>query len=106
MHYTTSCNTQSSAPKDGRNHRPKCVELIGINNKPLLLYLVGCLHYLYQRCAVKQISDLLGMIEEACSATGKYEIDENRRINKREEQPRMRSRNSTVDGQGDERQER
>ena len=23
VHYTTSCNTQSSAPEDGRNHRPK-----------------------------------------------------------------------------------
>jgi len=45
VHYTTSCNTQSSAPEDGRNHRPKHVELIGIINKPLLLHLVGCLHY-------------------------------------------------------------
>jgi len=34
-------NTQSSAPEDGRNHRPKRVELIGIINKPLLLHLVG-----------------------------------------------------------------
>ena len=40
MHYTTSCNTQSSAPEDGRDHRPKHVELIGIINKPLLLHLV------------------------------------------------------------------
>ena len=40
--------TQSSAPEDGRNHRPKHVELIGIINKPLLLHLVGCLYYLYQ----------------------------------------------------------
>ena len=40
-HYTTSCNTQSIAPEDGRNHRPKHVELIGIINKPLLLHLVG-----------------------------------------------------------------
>ena len=38
---TTSCNTQSSAPEDGWNHRPKHVELIGIINKPLLLHLVG-----------------------------------------------------------------
>ena len=36
MRYTTSCNTQSSAPKDGRNYRPKNVELIGIINKALL----------------------------------------------------------------------
>ena len=40
VHYTTSCNTQSSAPEDGRDKRPKHVELIGIN-KPLLLHLVG-----------------------------------------------------------------
>ena len=26
-------------------------------NKPLLLHLVGCLYYLYQRYTVKQISD-------------------------------------------------
>jgi len=36
------------ALEDGRNHRPKHVELIGIINKPLLLHLVGCLYYLYQ----------------------------------------------------------
>ena len=48
VHHTTSCNTPSSAPEDGRNHRPKHVELIGIINKPLLLHLVGCLYYLYQ----------------------------------------------------------
>ena len=58
VHYTTSCNTQSSAPEDGRNHRLKNVELIGINSKPLLLHLVGCVYYLYQRCTVKQISNL------------------------------------------------
>ena len=48
VHYTASRNTQSSAPEDGRNNRPKHVELIGIINKPLLLHLVGCLYYLYQ----------------------------------------------------------
>ena len=47
FHYTTSCNTQSSAPEDGQNNRPKHVELTGIINKPLLLYLVGCVYYLY-----------------------------------------------------------
>ena len=41
VHYTTSCNTQSSAPEDGRNYRSKHVELTGIINKPLLLHLVG-----------------------------------------------------------------
>jgi hypothetical protein len=45
VNYTTSCNTQSSAPEDGRNYRPKHDELIGIINKPLLLHLVGCLYY-------------------------------------------------------------
>ena len=47
MHYTTSCNTQSSAPEDGQNNCPKHVEQTGIINKPLLLHLVGCLYYLY-----------------------------------------------------------
>ena len=41
VHYTTSYNTQSSAPVDGRDQRPKHVQLIGIINKPLLLHLVG-----------------------------------------------------------------
>ena len=57
VHYTTSCNTQSSAPEDAQNNFPKHVELAGIINKPLLLHLVGCLYYLYQWCTVKQISD-------------------------------------------------
>ena len=35
--------TQSSAPEDGRNYRPKHVELIEITNKLLLLHLFGCL---------------------------------------------------------------
>ena len=47
VHYTTSCNIQCSAPEAGRNNRPKHVELTGIISKPLLLYLVGCLYYLY-----------------------------------------------------------
>ena len=33
--------TQSSAPEDGRDQRPKHVELFGIINKPLLLHIVG-----------------------------------------------------------------
>ena len=47
VHYTTSCNTQSNAPEDGKNNCPKHVELTGIINKTLLLDLVGCLYYLY-----------------------------------------------------------
>ena len=57
VHYTTSCNTQSSAPEDGQNKFPKHIGVPGIINKPLLLHLVGCLYYLYQWCTVKQISD-------------------------------------------------
>ena len=57
VHCAISCNTQSSIPEDGQNNCPKHVELTGIINKPLLLYLVGCLYYLYQWCKVKQISD-------------------------------------------------
>ena len=45
VHYTTNCNTQSSAPEDGQNNFPKHVELTGIINKPLLLHVVGCLYY-------------------------------------------------------------
>ena len=48
VHYTTSCNTQSSAPEDGHNKCPEHVELTGIINKPLFWNLVGCLYYLYQ----------------------------------------------------------
>ena len=46
VHYTTNCNTQSSAPEDGQNNCPKLVELTGIINKPSLLHLVSCRHYL------------------------------------------------------------
>jgi len=49
--------TQFSAPEDGQNNCPKHVELTGIINKPLILYLFGCLYYLYQWCTVKLISD-------------------------------------------------
>jgi hypothetical protein len=48
VHYTTSCNTQFSAPEDGQNNCPENVELTGIINKSLLLLLVGCFYYLYQ----------------------------------------------------------
>ena len=34
----------TSAPEDGRNYRPKHVELIEVINKLLLLHLVGCLY--------------------------------------------------------------
>jgi len=48
VHYTTSCNTQSSAPEDGQNNCPKHAELTGIIIDPLLLHLVGRLYYLYK----------------------------------------------------------
>ena len=48
VHYTTSCNTQSSVPEDGQDHRPKHVELIGNINKPLLLHLFGCRCYFWR----------------------------------------------------------
>jgi hypothetical protein len=47
VHYTTSCNTQPSAPEDEQNNCPKHVELNGIINKPLLWHLVGCLGNFY-----------------------------------------------------------
>ena len=46
MHYTTNCNTQSNAPKDVRDQRPKYVELIAIINKLLLLHLVGVMSFI------------------------------------------------------------
>ena len=46
VHYTTNCNTQSSAPEDGQNNCPKHVELTGIINKLLLLHLVGYIIYI------------------------------------------------------------
>ena len=60
MCYSLWYNAPTMLPAGGRQHRgecPKHVELTGIINKPLLLHLVGCLYYLYQRCTVKQVSD-------------------------------------------------
>ena len=45
VHYITSSKRSLVAPEDGRNYRPKHVELVEIINKLLLLHLVGCLHY-------------------------------------------------------------
>ena len=63
MHYTTSCNAKSSAPEDGRDHRPKHAELIGIINKPLFLHLfvfmlftLSCLHYLTVNMTFKKVT--------------------------------------------------
>ena len=44
--------TQSSAPADGRNYRPKHVELIEITDKLLLLHLVVCLQYCLMSCVL------------------------------------------------------
>ena len=56
MHYTTSCNTQSSAAEDGQNNCPKHVELIGIITNPLFLHLVRLsilfiFHFIFLRLA-------------------------------------------------------
>jgi hypothetical protein len=40
----------SSAPENGRDHRPKHAEMIGIITKPLLLHLVGV--YIISACTV------------------------------------------------------
>jgi len=58
VHYTTSCNTQSSTPEDGRDQRPKYVELIGIINKPSLLHLVG-VYIIYWDKLILLLVDLL-----------------------------------------------
>ena len=54
VHYTTSCNTQSSDPEDGRDQPAKHVQLIGIINKPLLLHLVG-VYIIYTHLFIKTI---------------------------------------------------
>jgi len=46
VHYTTSCK-QSSAPEDGRNYRPKYVELIEIINKIIIVTSSGLFILLY-----------------------------------------------------------
>ena len=61
VHYTTSCNTQSSAPEDGQNDCPKNVELTGIINKSLLLHLVGCLYYPFA-CFIGQTADHIWLL--------------------------------------------
>ena len=48
-------NTQSSAPEDERDYRPKHVELIGIINKPLLLHLV-CVYVIYNSSWYRHIN--------------------------------------------------
>jgi hypothetical protein len=56
--------TQPRAPEDGRNHRPKHIELIGIINKLLLLHLFGCLYYLKSVYLIKpqDHKDILGVV--------------------------------------------
>ena len=55
VHYTTSCNPQSSVLEDVQNNCPKHVEVTGIINKSLLLHLVGCVYYLYARSSKYKI---------------------------------------------------
>jgi len=47
VHYTTCCK-QSSAPKDGRNYRPKHVELIEIINEIIIVASIWLFILLYQ----------------------------------------------------------
>ena len=53
VHYTTSCNTQSSAPEDGQNNCPKHVELTGIIIIVAYSWLsiLFILHYIFLRLA-------------------------------------------------------
>ena len=64
VHYTTSCNTQSSDPEDGRDQRPKHVEVIGIINKPLLLHLGGV--YIIQVSIVNHIKETFSLVMKNC----------------------------------------
>ena len=56
-----------SAPEDGRDHRPKHVELIGIVNKPLLLHpLVGVnIIYIVHGCYVCIMDQVLSHTPQA-----------------------------------------
>ena len=45
MHYTTSCNTQSSVPEDGQNNCPKHVELTELLISRIVAS--GCLSILF-----------------------------------------------------------
>ena len=55
VHYTTSCKTQSNAPEDGRNHRPKHVELIRIVNTPVIVASSWLSTLLFQTKVVEKI---------------------------------------------------
>ena len=50
VHYTISCNTQSSAAEDGQNNSSKHVELNGIINRPLLLQIYLLITYIKNFC--------------------------------------------------------
>ena len=55
MHYTISCNTQSSVPEDGQNNFPKHVELTGIIIAVIVasswLSILFTCHYIFLRLA-------------------------------------------------------
>ena len=51
VHYTSSCNTQSSAPEDGQNNYPKHVELTGIIVASGWLSILFIFHYIFLRLA-------------------------------------------------------
>jgi len=60
--------TQSSAPEDGQNYRPKHVELFEIINKIIITVASGWLFVLlYQWCTVTQTSDSIELLNmEIC----------------------------------------
>ena len=60
--------SQSSAPEDGRNYRPKYVELIDIINKLLLLHLVG----VYIIVSVMHGHTNIKWSSNSCRNVGKY----------------------------------
>ena len=82
VHYITRCNTQSSAPEDGRNNCPKLVELIWIINKPLLLNVVGCLYYLYYLFIIAQFDEfhnnIIGLLSQMWLLSSKSRLTETR----------------------------
>ena len=51
VHFTTSCNTQFSAPEDGQNNCPKHVELTGIIVASSWLSILFIFHYIFLRLA-------------------------------------------------------
>jgi len=67
VHYTTSCNTQYSAPEDGQNNCPKHVELTGII-KLAVMYFTQLLH-LRTQCPWTSEATVIREIRDICNRT-------------------------------------